>query len=49
MNGGSCFDSVSKAVNLVVAGEDAGSKLDKAKKLGIEIIDEAQLFALIKG
>ncbi len=48
-NGGSCFDSVSKAVNLVVAGEDAGSKLDKAKKLGIEIIDEAQLFALIKG
>ncbi len=48
-NGGTCFDSVSKAVNLVVAGEDAGSKLDKAKKLGIEIIDEAQLFALIKG
>lgn len=39
-NGGTTSDSVSKAVNLVVVGESAGSKLDKAKKLGIEIIDE---------
>lgn len=46
-NGGVCADSVSKAVNLVVAGEDAGSKLEKAQKLGIEIIDEAKLFEMI--
>ena len=46
-NGGQCADSISKAVNLVVAGEDAGSKLQKAQKLGIEIIDEAKLFELI--
>lgn len=38
-HGGKTADSVSKAVNLVVAGEDAGSKLDKATKLGIKIID----------
>ena len=46
-NGGQTADSISKAVNLVVAGEDAGSKLQKAQKLGIEIIDEARLFELI--
>ena len=46
-NGGQCADSISKAVNLVVAGEDAGSKLQKAQKLGIEIIDEATLFSII--
>ena len=32
--------SVSKNTNFVVAGEKAGSKLEKAKKLGLEIIDE---------
>ena len=46
-NGGQCADSVSKAVNLVVAGEDAGSKLQKAQKLGIEIIDEEELLKRI--
>nr|MDE7215447.1 NAD-dependent DNA ligase LigA [Clostridia bacterium] len=46
-NGGEVSDSISKTVNLVVAGEDAGSKLAKAQKLGIEIIDEATLMALI--
>ncbi|HKL73533.1 MAG TPA: BRCT domain-containing protein, partial [Clostridia bacterium] len=40
--GGKISDTVSKAVNLVIAGEEAGSKLEKAKKLGIEIWDEAQ-------
>lgn len=39
-NGGEVAASVSKTVNLVLAGEDAGSKLEKAQKLGIKIIDE---------
>ncbi len=39
-NGGEVAASVSKTVDLVLAGEEAGSKLDKAKKLGIRIIDE---------
>ena len=47
--GGEVADSVSKTVNLVVAGEEAGSKLAKAQKLGIEIIDEAQFEKLIEG
>ena len=41
-NGGECQSSVTSKTTLVVAGESAGSKLDKAKKLGIKIIDEAQ-------
>jgi DNA ligase (NAD+) len=39
-NGGKTADGVSKDVTLVVAGPGAGSKLDKARKLGINIIDE---------
>ena len=41
-NGGECQSSVTSKTTLVIAGESAGSKLDKAKKLGIKIIDEAQ-------
>ncbi|HEU4747430.1 MAG TPA: NAD-dependent DNA ligase LigA [Gemmatimonadaceae bacterium] len=41
--GGRLTGSVSKSTNLVVAGEQAGSKLEKAKSLGVEIIDEADL------
>lgn len=46
-NGGSVSDSVSKNVNIVVYGEDAGSKLEKAKKLGIELWTEKQFFEKI--
>lgn len=35
--------SVSRKTNLVVAGQDAGSKADKAREYGVEIIDEAEL------
>lgn len=45
--GGEISVSVSKSVNLVLVGEDAGSKLEKAKALGIEIIDETQFEQLI--
>lgn len=40
-NGGECQSSVTAKTTLVIAGDAAGSKLDKAKKLGIKIIDEA--------
>lgn len=39
-HGGEVADSISKRVTLVVAGSDAGSKLAKAEKLGIKVIDE---------
>lgn len=45
--GGEVSASVSKSVNLVVAGEDAGSKLDKANALGIQVIDEATFVAML--
>lgn len=48
-NGGEVASSVSKTVDMVLAGEDAGSKLDKAKKLGIKIIDENEFVAMLNG
>ena len=41
--GGRVTGSVSKSTSFLVAGEEAGSKLEKAKTLGVEIIDEAGL------
>ena len=41
--GGKVASSVSKNTDYVVAGENAGSKYDDAKKLGIKIIDESEL------
>ncbi len=46
-NGGEVASAVSKSVNLVVAGEDAGSKLEKAEKLGIRIIDENEFKSML--
>jgi DNA ligase (NAD+) len=45
--GGRVSGSVSKKTHYVVAGEDAGSKLDKARELGVNVIDEAGLISLI--
>ncbi len=46
-HGGKVTDSVSKKTDYLVVGENAGSKLDKARQLGVVIIDEAGLIALL--
>ena len=46
--GGKTAGSVSKKTSYVVAGEEAGSKLDKARELKISVIDEARLLAMLQ-
>ena len=47
--GGKVVSSVSQKTDFVVAGEAAGSKLAKAEKLSVSVIDEAELLRLCRG
>ena len=46
--GGDASESVSKKTDYVVAGTEPGSKYEKAKKLGVKIIDEKEFLQLLK-
>jgi DNA ligase (NAD+) len=46
--GGKVASAVSKKTNFLLAGSDAGSKLDKAKELGVPVIDEKKMEALLR-
>jgi DNA ligase (NAD+) len=47
-NGGKASSSVSKNTDYVLAGTSPGSKYDVAKKMGIKVIDEAELLKMVK-
>jgi DNA ligase (NAD+) len=46
--GAAVTSSVSTKTDFLIAGADAGSKLDKAKKAGVRIMDEAEFLAMIQ-
>jgi DNA ligase (NAD+) len=46
--GGRVSGTISKKTDYLVVGEDSGSKLDKARSLGVAVLDEAALRALLK-
>ena len=48
IQGGNASSSVSKKTDFLVAGKDSGSKFDKAKKLGVKIINENEFKKMIK-
>lgn len=48
-NGGKVLSAVSGKLNYLLAGEKAGSKLEKAEKLGVNVIDEDELMKMING
>ncbi len=48
-HGGNASGSVSKKTDLLLCGSDAGSKLEKAKTLGIKIIDEEEFLNMLEG
>ena len=47
-NGGKIVSSVSKNLSYLVAGESAGSKLQNANRLGVEVINENQLNEMLE-
>jgi DNA ligase (NAD+) len=47
--GGKVASSVSRNTDYLLAGESAGSKLDKARELGVAIVDEAAFLKLVRG